>query len=95
MSTITFDKDLFKDAKRHSVGMVVLAATLLALASVSLLVSSLFASSTVIMIGQVMFVVFVFTAVTVLVITAIAQDIRRRRVFDDGRAFDDRRKHGI
>lgn len=85
MSTATFDKDLFKDAKKHSVGMVVLAAGLLALASLSLLVTSLFASPTAILLGQVLFVVFVFSAVTVLVVTAIAQDIRKRRTFDDRR----------
>lgn len=79
MSTVTFDRDLFKDAKRHSIGMVVLAAGLLALASLSLLVTSLLASSTAIVVGQVLFVVFVFSAVTVLVVTAIAQDIRKRR----------------
>lgn len=90
MSTLTFDKDLFKDAKRHSIGMVVLAAGLLALASISLLVTSLLASSTAIVVGQVLFVVFVFSAVTVLVVTAIAQDIRKRRALGD-----ERRPHGI
>ncbi len=85
MATATFDKDLFKDAKKHSVGMVVLAAGLLALASLSLLVTSLFASPTAILLGQVLFVVFVFSAVTVLVVTAIAQDIRKRRTFEDRR----------
>lgn len=90
MSTVTFDKDLLKEAKRHSVGMVIVAAGLLALASLSLLVTSWFASSTSIFVGQILFVVFVFSAVTVLVITAIAQDIRKRRAFGDRRE-----KHGV
>ncbi len=85
MSTVTFEKDLFKDAKRHSVGMVVIAAGLLALASLSLLVTSLFASSAIMFVGQVLFVVLVFSAVTVLVVTAISQDIRKRRTLDDRR----------
>lgn len=83
MTSVTFDKDLLKEAKRHSVGMVVMAAALLGMASLSLLVSSLFGSATAILTGQVLFVVFVFSAVTVLVITAIAQDIRKRGIIDE------------
>ncbi len=90
MSTVAFDKDLFKEAKRHSVGMVILAAGLLTLASLSLLATSLFASSTSILVGQILFVVLVFSAVTLLVITAIAQDIRKRRVLGDRE-----RSHGV
>ncbi len=79
MTTSTFDKDLFRDAKRHSVGMVITAALLLGLASVSLLASSLWPAGNALLIGQILFVFFVFAAVTLLVITAIAQDIRRKR----------------
>lgn len=84
MASVTFDKDLFKDAKQHSFGMVMSAAALLALASLSLLVTSLFASSTAMVVGQVLFVVLVFAAVTLLVVTAISQDIRRRKSWKDG-----------
>lgn len=82
MSIVTFDKDLFKDAKRHSTGMVIAAALLLGLASVSLLASSLWPSGSALMVGQILFVIFVFAAVTLLVITAISQDIRKKRSED-------------
>lgn len=79
MSTVTVDKDLFRDARHHSVSYVISAAILLALASFSLLVSSLWPSGTALLVGQILFVAFVFAAVTLLVITAIAQDIRKKR----------------
>jgi len=79
MATVTLDKDLFRDAKNHSVGYVISAAILLALASFSLLASSLWPSGSALLIGQILFVAFVFAAVTLLVITAIAQDIRKKR----------------
>ncbi len=79
MSTMTFDKDMFRDAKRHSTGMVIAAALLLGLASVSLLASSLWPAGAAMLVGQILFVAFVFAAVTLLVITAIAQDIRKKR----------------
>lgn len=83
MTTVTFEKDNFLEAKRHSVGYVISAAVLLGLASISLLASSFWPSGNALFIGQILFVTFVFAAVTLLVITAIAQDIRKRRR-DDG-----------
>lgn len=81
MSQVTFNKskNMFSDAKRHSSRMVAAAAILLLLASASLLTSSFWASHRALVVGQVLFVIFVFSAVTVLVVTAIAQDIRGRK----------------
>lgn len=82
MTNVTVDKDLFREAKKHSVGYVISAAVLLALASLSLLASSLWPSGSALVLGQILFVTFVFGAVTLLVITAIAQDIRRKKGID-------------
>jgi hypothetical protein len=77
MTTSTNGKDSLVEAKRHSVGYVISAAVLLGMASLSLLASSLWPSVSALFLGQILFVVFVFAAVTLLVMTAIAQDIRK------------------
>jgi hypothetical protein len=77
--TVNKSKNMFSDAKRYSGKMVAMAVILLLLASGSLLGSTLWASHRAFMVGQVFFVTFVFSAVTVLVVTAIAQDIRGRK----------------
>lgn len=79
MTSVTYGKDSLVEAKRHSVGYVISAAVLLGLASLSLLASSMWPSGSALFLGQILFVVFVFAAVTLLVITAIAQDIRKNR----------------
>lgn len=76
---INKSKNLFSDAKRHSGKMVAMAVVLLLLASASLLGASFWASHRAFMVGQIFFVTFVFAAVTVLVVTAISQDIRGRK----------------
>lgn len=86
--TVTLGKNLFSDARHHSVGYVIFAAILLGCASLSLLVSSIWPSGTAMMMGQILFVGFVFAAVTLLVITAIAQDIRKPRRNDGVRRND-------
>lgn len=78
-ASISRSKNLFREAKKNSVRLVFTAAFLLGMASLSLLATSLWSTHRAYVIGQILFVIFVFAAVTVLVITAIAQDIRYRR----------------
>lgn len=72
-------KNFFLEAKRNSARMVLSAAILLALASASLFSSSLFPSTTAFFVGQILFVILVFSAVCILVVTAIAQDVHHQR----------------
>ncbi len=72
-------KNMFKDAKYNTLRNVVIAAMLLGLASLSLLLAQFLRTNTAIFLGQVMFVLFVFSAFSLLVVTGISQDIRRKR----------------
>ena len=76
MDGIQKGKDLMLEAKRHGGAMLRLGSVLLVLAILTLALSSLSWRS--LLIGQVMFVLFVFSAATVFLIYAISQDIRGR-----------------
>lgn len=76
MRTAAFDRDLLKNIKRHTVGIVGVAAVFLFLAPFTLLGSILWTSGRVLLIGQIFSAVFVIAAIILLVVTGISQDIR-------------------
>lgn len=69
---------VFFGARRHTFGCVISAALLLGLASLGLMLAAFMGLGDLALLGQILFVIFVFASVTLLLITAIAQDIRFR-----------------
>lgn len=69
------NRGVFFKAHNHTFGFVVMAVTLLALSTLSLLGSAIFGWGYFAILGQVLFVIFAFASISVLLIATIAQDI--------------------
>lgn len=67
---------IFFEAKNHTVGFLAFATILLTLAGAALLTSAFLGWGLFAILGQALFVVLVFSGVTLILITAIAQDLR-------------------
>lgn len=72
-------RGIFCEAKNHTFGFLAFAGALLALAGGALILSAFFGLGVAAILGQVIFVLLVFSGVTLLLITAIAQDLTHRK----------------
>lgn len=78
MASVTFDRKLLKNFRRHSGLFAALAIGLLLVSVVTLALTTMWATGPAFFFGQVLFVVLIFAAVSLLVVAAISQDLKSR-----------------
>lgn len=78
MASVMFDRKLLKNFRRHSGMFAAVAIALLLISVVTLAVTTIWATGPAFFFGQILFIVLIFSAVSLLVVAAVSQDLKSR-----------------